>query len=192
MRDQRGFTLVEMMTVVTIIGVLAIVAIPQYHKFISKARQTEAKASLAMLYMTEQSFKAESGSYTACLSTIGFGLTGNSRYYTIGFHNVDFWDTVCGPANNDVCNVIAWGVGAPPCAAGPGDGVNQFLATASANSQPLPDDTQMNILPTTASGNDFMACAAGAISRSAPTGPFGYDAWCIDYTKNLQNMYSEL
>lgn len=45
--NSEGFTLVELMIVVAIIGVLAAVAIPNYQKFQAKARQSEAKRSEA-------------------------------------------------------------------------------------------------------------------------------------------------
>ncbi|MCA3235771.1 MAG: prepilin-type N-terminal cleavage/methylation domain-containing protein, partial [Cupriavidus sp.] len=43
----RGFTLIELMITVMIIGILSAIAIPQYQQYVTKARRAEAKAGLA-------------------------------------------------------------------------------------------------------------------------------------------------
>jgi len=83
--NQSGFTLVELMVVVAIIGILATIAIPQYSKFQSKARQSEAKVALTGLHTAESSFQAEQGGFTTCLTDIGLTLDGAKRYYIVGF-----------------------------------------------------------------------------------------------------------
>jgi type IV pilus assembly protein PilA len=83
--NQSGFTLVELMVVVAIIGILASLAIPQYSKFQAKARQSEAKVGLSGLYTAEQSFQAEQGKFTTSFEDIGFSASGGKRYYSIGY-----------------------------------------------------------------------------------------------------------
>jgi len=55
-RLQAGFTLVELMIVVAIIGILAAVAIPQFMKYIKKSKTAEATKSIQALFDSAQSY----------------------------------------------------------------------------------------------------------------------------------------
>lgn len=84
-KNQEGFSLLELMVVVAIIGVLAAIGVPQYSKSQAKARQSEAKASLANLFTAEQSFMAEYNQYSVSLKLVGFAVSGQSLRYVTGF-----------------------------------------------------------------------------------------------------------
>ncbi|MCO4754983.1 MAG: type II secretion system protein [Bacteriovoracaceae bacterium] len=87
MNDQSGFTLVELMIVVAIIGVLSAVAVPNFKKYQAKAKTSEAKVQLAAAYTAQQAFFGDFGIYHTCLSYMGYEPINefNSRYYAIGF-----------------------------------------------------------------------------------------------------------
>lgn len=82
---EAGFTLVELMIVVAIIGILAAIAIPNFQKYQAKARQKESQILLSNLYTAEISNRGEHGTFTGCLTNAGFIPEGNKRYYTIGY-----------------------------------------------------------------------------------------------------------
>jgi type IV pilus assembly protein PilA len=87
LKRQDGFTLVELMVVVAIIGVLSAVAIPNFKKYQAKAKMSEAKLQLSSLYTAETSFYADFNIYHTCLDYMGFNPFGEaaSRYYAVGF-----------------------------------------------------------------------------------------------------------
>lgn len=89
LRSQKGFSLVELMVVVAIIGILAVIGIPQYQKFMSKARQAEAKTHLNALFQGQISFFTEYNTYAGNLQAIGAGATGTGLRYNAGFENAD-------------------------------------------------------------------------------------------------------
>lgn len=87
--NTNGFTIIELMVVVAVVGILASVAIPNFQKYQAKARIAEAKNSLASAFSAEAIFFEEFKIYHKCLSYMGFDPgTAQSRFYTIGFGSV--------------------------------------------------------------------------------------------------------
>ncbi len=56
-RDSRGFTLIELMIVVVIIGILAALAIPRFMRTTAKAKQSEAKGILKQIYTMQRAYR---------------------------------------------------------------------------------------------------------------------------------------
>ncbi|HEY4886938.1 MAG TPA: prepilin-type N-terminal cleavage/methylation domain-containing protein [Myxococcales bacterium] len=77
---QTGFTLIELMIAVAIVGLLAAVAIPNFMKFQARSKQSEAKTNLKALFTAEKAFKLEKDRYSSLVGEIGFSPERNNRY----------------------------------------------------------------------------------------------------------------
>ena len=77
---RNGFTLIELMIAVAIIGILAAVAIPNFMKFQARSKQSEAKTNLKALFTAEKAFKLEKDRYSSLVGEIGFSPERNNRY----------------------------------------------------------------------------------------------------------------
>jgi len=79
-KGQQGFTLIELMIVVAIIGILAAIAIPNFLTYQAKARQSEAKMGLGGIFTSATAYFAEQNTYVAAGDALGFKPTGTSKY----------------------------------------------------------------------------------------------------------------
>lgn len=198
--NQQGFSLVELMIVVAIIGLLAAVGVPQYQKFQARARQGEAKSSLSALYASEQSFFGEWNLYTVDLKNIGFGVTGTGLRYVTGFAAgtacagyttasgaptestaaTNTWSDGTNVCTGAGTNKAAWGtVAMPPAACGV-----YFTGTRPSNGT---GNAQTNCTATAG------AAAFTAASRGNPNNTYTAtltateDTWTINQNKKVMN-----
>jgi type IV pilus assembly protein PilA len=177
-KGQAGFSLVELMVVVGIIGLLAAIAVPQFSKFQARARQSEAKTILASIFTGEKAFFAEWNTYTASMSNAGVGYTGSKIRYEGG--------------------VSAAGVACPnPAAGAPPEAVVTVFAASNLTAGTATYDAAGGMAaPVTAitagatcdnTAKTFTGEIYGDPNNVALT-PFNTDQWTISHLKAIVNV----
>ncbi|HNW94513.1 MAG TPA: type IV pilin protein [bacterium] len=84
--NHRGFTLIELMIVVAIVGVLAAIAYPSYQEFIARARRADAKTVLLENAQFLERFYTQNGTYlNANLPITEAPKDGATKFYDISF-----------------------------------------------------------------------------------------------------------
>lgn len=187
--NNKGFSLIELMIVVAIIGILSAIAIPNFQRFQMKSRQSEAKNALSAIFQAEKAYHQEWSQYFADFRDIGYAPEGVMKYYVTSSDaagvntpgNLSGYNGPSGPnsaptvyntggycdaaayANISVCNM------------------DTDYATAAAISDADGQAGTMNI-------NSFLAAAGSDLDRGKDT---TYDVWTINQNKQMANVTND-
>lgn len=84
MKNSKGFTLIEVLTVVAIIGIIAAIAWPSYQDSLVKGNRGAAKAFLVEVVQRQQQFLLDNRAYAANLGELSLTAPPEvSRFYTV-------------------------------------------------------------------------------------------------------------
>ena len=157
------------MVVVGILGVLIMLAGPQYERYQARAKQSEAKINLAAIYGNQRSFYAEYGAFIAGLDAIGWSPEGDKRFYGLGWASCSSAGDVSGySSSGGTCYYARANV---PSAYTTGS--CNFAQTDLSGTVPASG---------TLDSQSFTVAAQGQIRPSS-----GCDVWRVDQTKGFAN-----
>ena len=164
LKNNSGFTLVELVIVMLIIGLLSAIAIPSFATYQARAKQAEATSVLSTVFGGEQAYYSEKDEYCDELLKVGFGMSGDAKHY-------DFTAN----SNFTVVNNGVW------------VGKSVVKPALTGNGPPVGAVMFLNALPgVTRAPFTFTAIAAGDIDQDGV-----YDTWSMNEKGILNNDFND-
>jgi len=89
MSSKKGLTLIELLVVISIVAILAAIAVPMYTNYLQRARRADAKTALEQLRAAQEMWRAERGRYSVNVVELRttYGVPAISGDYTINLNS---------------------------------------------------------------------------------------------------------
>ncbi len=169
MKNNKGFSLVELMVVVAIIAILASFAVPQYESFQAKARQKEALSLMNAFYAASKAVEGEYGWFPGNFEATGFNPAGQLHYRVTA---EDGTNPPSGPNNDSCVNTGA------TC-------TNNFADWTEVTTGSFAAGAVNNCTVDTDSTNGtYLTCFSAAIRNNAGN---DRDTWSLTHAKAMTN-----
>jgi len=171
---QKGFTLIELMIVVAIIGILAAVAIPAYQDYVVKAKLSKVQSTLDSVKLALAMAYQENGSFPLTASTVTTALSGTAIPAGDGWNSLGMTTYPTLPA--EVTNMVY---------TSDATGSNFALALTMGNIKATPAggkgiNGQVIVIAPTAGATVAGAPAATAVTGTAITWHYACDPAVLD------------
>jgi len=177
-KNSKGFTLIELMIVVAIVGILAAIAIPNFLTYQAKAKTSEARTNLGAIFTSMTTYKAEQATDTFVggnFFTASWQPAGSSIY-------TYYVDTVGGN-----CNVVAVPINPAADFLAACGVVNPTAAGQVASAAAAPCATVANTATVGAVPATFVARAIGNVDNDVVL-----DCWSINQLRVLAHTIPDV
>lgn len=104
----KGFTLLELMIAIAILGILLAIAVPQYNKYIRESRRAQAQTEMLQIRQGLERWRANNASYRSDATPNSAGVATTNTLANVGFTDAnDFYNYTIDPAANNTYTINA-------------------------------------------------------------------------------------